>query len=841
MTDIKREHFTTDRALEYFTEAELTKQMGTGKSMWGITLVKELIDNALDAAETIGVNPSVTITVEQDSISIQDNGGGIPESVIRDSLNFNVRVSDKNGYVSPSRGQQGNALMCVYAVPYVLNGDHAHVEINSSGTRYDIDVSLDQIVQAPVVKIDKSESGFVENGTFIKIHELNFASEQNRKELFYTIWLFTFCNPHADFIYNGDGKSYKFSRAGDQVKWTPAMPLVIHWYSKEQFTSLIASTLHKKPDTTVNEFISQFDGLKASPKQKKVCDAAGIKSRDGLAQFADNGRINEDLVEELLVAMRNNTREIKPNKLGTLDPAHIEKKWGGSKVNHRSAKGYTEGLPYTMSVFFQWSDVLKYRGLDLCLNNSALIDGYITFFEHTTQAAKIYLGDPVKLFIHITYPQFEFMGRGKNQVTLPREMREKLTGMVEKVTAEFTKAKKKKEKEQDSDAPKPKPPKWESQIDVAFEVMEQAYLKASTNNTLPAGFRQVYYAARPALLGRCNITKMGFNYFRTLLRQFERENPETTKDWNVVYDARGELIEPHTGDRVSLGTVGVRRYIESWNGVSVSPGGTFSEPSITSPSLSHSGPDGLYKHALFIEKEGFNELIHAAKIQERFGVALFSTKGVSTFAARDLIERLFADGVTIYVLHDFDSMGFTIARTLAEDTDCYQFKSAVNIVDIGLRLHDIDGLEREPVVYKHRTDPRIAMIENGITPEEANILVQGGRPGRWHGERVELNALSSGALVELIETRLTEHGVKKVVPDSKTLADAFRKIKAARAKEKALEKIMGKYLPEIQKELSRHVEAEVKAPDNLQELITEKISGNGSWWKPALDEIVRQD
>lgn len=41
-------------------------------------------------------------------------------------------------------------------------------------------------------------------------------------------------------------------------------------------------------------------------------------------------------------------------------------------------------------------------------------------------------------------------------------------------------------------------PRRESAKDVAWEVMEQAYLKASANGTLPAHARQVYYAVQRA-------------------------------------------------------------------------------------------------------------------------------------------------------------------------------------------------------------------------------------------------------------------------------------------------------------------------------------------------------
>jgi hypothetical protein len=62
-----------------------------------------------------------------------------------------------------------------------------------------------------------------------------------------------------------------------------------------------------------------------------------------------------------------------------------------------------------------------------------------------------------------------------------------------------------------------------------------------------------------------------------------------------------------------------------------------------------------YRTALFIEKEDFEPLIAAAQIRERFDVAVLSTKGMFTTAARALVERLSRDGVRILVAHDLIS------------------------------------------------------------------------------------------------------------------------------------------------------------------------------------------
>jgi len=57
------------------------------------------------------------------------------------------------------------------------------------------------------------------------------------------------------------------------------------------------------------------------------------------------------------------------------------------------------------------------------------------------------------------------------------------------------------------------------------------------------------------------------------------------------------------------------------------------------------------------------------------------------------------------------------------------------------------------------------MLRNGATREEADFMLD---------QRIELNALTSDQLVGFIKRKLTEHGVKKIVPDADLLRDAYR-------------------------------------------------------------------
>jgi DNA topoisomerase VI subunit A len=80
---------------------------------------------------------------------------------------------------------------------------------------------------------------------------------------------------------------------------------------------------------------------------------------------------------------------------------------------------------------------------------------------------------------------------------------------------------------------------------------------------------------------------------------------------------------------------------------------------------------------LFVEKEGFDPLLKAAHIDEKFDLAIMSTKGMSVVAARALVDEICHDhDIPLLLLHDFDKAGFSIAGTLQRDTRRYEFKKA---------------------------------------------------------------------------------------------------------------------------------------------------------------------
>jgi DNA topoisomerase-6 subunit B len=166
---LARTTFQTSRLLEFFSEKELQMQIGFAKAQWPIALLKELIDNALDACETAGVPPNIEVAVEPDRMSVRDSGPGLPVRTLKQSLDYLVRVSDKAHYVSPTRGQLGNALKCLWAAPYVAHGENGYVEVETRGAKHRIAVTLDRLAQRPQPQYTTSADSFVKNGTLITV------------------------------------------------------------------------------------------------------------------------------------------------------------------------------------------------------------------------------------------------------------------------------------------------------------------------------------------------------------------------------------------------------------------------------------------------------------------------------------------------------------------------------------------------------------------------------------------------------------------------------------------------------------------------------------------------
>ena len=166
---LERATFRTSRLLDFCSEKELIAQTGHRPEAWPLVVLKELVDNALDACEEARIAPEITVKVDDTGITVSDNGPGIPAETVVDVLDFSIRVSSREAYVAPDRGAQGNALKTIVAMPFVLDGESGRVEVATATGRHRITFGVNAIRQEPVIAHDHAPEEHLEIGTEITV------------------------------------------------------------------------------------------------------------------------------------------------------------------------------------------------------------------------------------------------------------------------------------------------------------------------------------------------------------------------------------------------------------------------------------------------------------------------------------------------------------------------------------------------------------------------------------------------------------------------------------------------------------------------------------------------
>jgi DNA topoisomerase VI subunit B len=433
---LNRTTLETSRLLDYFTEKELTAQIGHPKRDWPLCVLKELLDNAIDACEDAGVAPNITVKVDGD-ITVADNGPGIPPEVVAGITDYSVRVSSREHYVSPTRGAQGNALKTILAMPFVLSGEQGRVEIAARGVRHAITVWVDRIRQEPVIDHQQAKDPLVKNGTLVRLHwpDPPRSILTDAKPRFLQVaGDFAFVNPHLSLTVDwcGDRHCYEATDR-NWKKWLPGRPTSPRWWTQENFARLIAGLLKHDADhgkqRTVRELVAEFDGLSGSGKQKVILEATGL-SRQSLSALRNGDGLDAEKIAKLLAAMKAQSKPVKPIALGLIGKDHLAARFEavGAKMEtfrYKKRLLVTDEIPQVVEYAFAWTPDADKRRLVTGVNWSPGITNPFRELGKVGQSLDSVLmqqragaGEPVVFLLHVACPRVSFTDRGKSAVVM---------------------------------------------------------------------------------------------------------------------------------------------------------------------------------------------------------------------------------------------------------------------------------------------------------------------------------------------------------------------------------------------------------------------------------------
>ena len=289
--------------------------------------------------------------------------------------------------------------------------------------------------------------------------------------------------------------------------------------------------------------------------------------------------------------------------------------------------------------------------------------------------------------------------------------------------------------------------KGNSQKDIVLDNLDSVIADVSGDGEYRFAVRQLFYALRPIV--RDELTQeLKLSNFTKIITEYETYNGEIE---GMYREPRGSIYHPHRGETITLGTLMVEEYER---------------------------PIWTFNKLVYIEKEGFGEALKEVRWGERHDCALLSSKGFSTRAARDLIDRLAEhdEPVTIFCAHDADAAGGVIYETLQGATKARGARK-IKIENLGLEPWEAIamGLEVEEVDRGENRKPVADYVAN-----RDDVAPEGTSWEEWlQTHRIETNAMTTPQFIEWLDGKMAEHGDGKLIPPPEVLtADLERRLDA---------------------------------------------------------------
>jgi hypothetical protein len=491
------------------------------------------------------------------------------------------------------------------------------------------------------------------------------------------------------------------------------------WYDGPQFHELLCAA-GSRP---VREVVAELDGCTGA--------TAGVIVAAAKLTRATCATVSQDQATALLAAARRHAKPVSAERLGAIGPDAFDGAAYAvaSGIAKFGAAAPVAEVPFVVECWAAKAQAAK-RGTSLvaCVNRTPItgeiyatrekrdIDAFGCGLAHTIAQAPI--ETQFALAVNITSPYVPITSDGKEP---------DLELFLDVIRTAAAKAVKK--------AHRPTAGNYTSQKDVVVENLDAAIADVSGDGEFKFNQRQILYVLRPIVKDETGkeITTENFN---SIITNYESEHGEIP---GMYREPRGSIYHPHRDETITLGTLMVEDYER---------------------------PAWTFNKLVYIEKEGFSEALKETQWPERHDCMLMSSKGFSTRAARDLVDKLAEhdEPVTVFCVHDADGHGTTIFQTFQEATKARGARK-IKIANLGLEPWEAIemGLEVEEIERGKKRRP----VANYVL--ERDDLAPDGEPWEdWlQTHRIELNAMTTPQFIEWLDGKLAAYD--KLIPPPEVL------------------------------------------------------------------------
>lgn len=707
--------------VDYFTEDGLIKQIGLTKDYWDKVVIKEIIDNALDAIEPLKCK-AVNIVQNESSLGIYDNGNGISCDIVKSIYDFSFYVSQNRLFVTASRGKQGNGLKTIISICFLKN--YRLLWHTKDG------VILEGIIDAEKVKDGEISVGFIEVGKTEKrgieicgynLHQISYYKNY--------VYFYSVCNPDVSFYLNYFGTEFHNPATTECVDKSQNISLA--YYDYDTFKQFIVKT--QDGNTTYKQFLEEYFGIRIKNKssiKSKIKDI-DFDSKEFINDFLmlkeDQQTKRYTLLKKQLIGLDNTlntTIEIKDtdSPMGINDkiiPCLVE--FSVKKDTFKSDSERKE------------ADIECYINNSITYNNSWSIGfdgGWYKIGNKSVYARD--LDDLLKdmknfsFVFHIVSPYLKFTDAGKTRIDITsffNELLDKLNKAIAKENRTFSSGNKR-----------------VSNRAIMRDYVTEAFNKASNNGRYAITARQIWYKMREIapIIEKKNTYA---DFTQNILTEWIDANPEYED--KVNFSDRGNFYVD--GSQMGLGTANVRSFIDTL-GKASNTFDCYGGVSNTMHIEDNFNLEYKYDKVLYIEKTGFDAIFKAEKVGEKYNMIIVSGQGFSTRAAKTLLYEVQQRGLKLYCLHDLDISGVFIFDSFRNAN--MKFKYEISIEDLGVTFEDVEkyGIEPELVEIKKEDTKKLESL-----PYEYQKFFDSGDMYR----RVELNAFTTEQMLEILDRKLS--------------------------------------------------------------------------------------
>jgi hypothetical protein len=341
--------YSLNREFDFVRMDGLRRATGRPPHEWDLYILKELLDNALDADEVewrkdvtrlpyiqvcIGYIPVPELKSQQLSIEV-GNRAAFPIEQVPDIFDTKRYTSRKAFIKGLTRGALGNALKTLLGIPYVMHNRTAGdwklalkpLSIKSRSSEYLPRYHVDTLAQTVKMTCERNTCAFVD-GTSISVGLDHFGQEQPRTlaEIRTFAWQYHLCNPHATMSWSViiDEEEWEEVYEPDP-QWTNKFRGIapIHWYSLTAFQDVLAALYREQQATSSDNFLA-LDSVSC-----RFVDPEDVITTEHLSPFQPACLTSDDISgatsEKLYKMMRRATPRFDASRLGAIGSEHIRR------------------------------------------------------------------------------------------------------------------------------------------------------------------------------------------------------------------------------------------------------------------------------------------------------------------------------------------------------------------------------------------------------------------------------------------------------------------------------------------------------------------------------------